>query len=617
MKLYQGKITEFTNLVKQNKITDILVKNFLEYYGKNPSSSEKSSWANSLNFIKNIFELSQLKDNWLIVEYELPFSSRRIDLILFGKDENNNENIIIVELKQWSNKSIKRIEDDGNLLVQYGKHLSEVAHPCIQVEGYYFYLKDFVTIFNEEKISLSACVYCHNYSRNNDRVLFSDNFKDYFKKYPIFCKEDAEKLGVYLKERLSKGDGFEVFNRFINSKIKPSKKLLDHTSEMINKQQIFTLIDDQIVAYKAITSKVKNLSRSKKKHIFIIKGGPGTGKSVIALELMGELLRKDLKVFHATGSSAFTNTLRSILGNRARHLFKFFNSFVNSKKDSIDVLICDEAHRIRRTSISRYTPNYLRTNTPQVEELISSAKIVVFFIDEWQIVRPNEIGSVKLIKDHAIKLGVEPENIHEYELKTQFRCSGSDTYLQWLDNILGVRQTDYQFLTRELKMEFKIFDDPVELKRAIDEKNKEKRNSARIVAGFCWPWSDPLPDGSLVKDVKIGNLEMPWEKKNQFWKWATDDSGMEQVGTVYTAQGFEFDYIGVIFGNDLVYDKLKKKWVAKPENSYDIVAKRNNPEFVRHLKNVYRVLMSRAHKGVYVYFIDRDTREYFESKIKE
>ena len=93
-------------------------------------------------------------------------------------------------------------------------------------------------------------------------------------------------------------------------------------------------------------------------------------------------------------------------------------------------------------------------------------------------------------------------------------------------------------------------------------------------------------------------------------------SGMEQVGTVYTSQGFEFDYIGIIFGKDLIYDSENKTWISMPEKSYDIMAKRNNQKFTEHLKNVYRVLMSRAHKGCYVYFMDKDTEEYFKSKIK-
>ncbi len=151
----------------------------------------------------------------------------------------------------------------------------------------------------------------------------------------------------------------------------------------------------------------------------------------------------------------------------------------------------------------------------------------------------------------------------------------------------------------------------------IDKKNNERKNSARIVSGFCWPWSEPNRDGTLVKDVVIGDFKMPWEKKDQFWKWATDDSGMEQVGTVYTSQGFEFDYIGVIFGNDLIYDKEETTWKAKPENSYDTSVTSNNEKLVEHFKNVYRVLMSRAHKGVYVYFMDKDTEGFFRSRIKK
>lgn len=346
-----------------------------------------------------------------------------------------------------------------------------------------------------------------------------------------------------------------------------------------------------------------------------MKGGPGTGKSVIALEVMGELLRQGKKVVHATGSSAFTNTLRKIVGVRARNLFKFFNSFVETEPNSFDVLICDEAHRIRESSINRYTPRSQRTKLPQIDELLRVANLNIFFIDEYQIVRPNEVGSVAMIKEAATRSGIDKFDIAEFELQTQFRCSGSDAYLQWLDHVLEIRDTEITEF--DAKMEFRIFNNPSNMMSEIRKRNKEKPNSSRIVAGFCWIWSKPNPDGSLVNDVKIGNFELPWENKDQFWQWATDDSGMEQVGTVYTAQGMEFDYIAVIFGNDLVYDVEQNKWKALPENSYDTQVKRNNPALVDHLKNVYRVLMSRAHKGVYVYFKDKDTEKYFRGHLPE
>ncbi len=617
MRLYEGPIEQFREDVLQNRIADMISEKYSSYYGRNVSPSERNSWNVSLNFVKNAIDYSGLEDNIIVIEYGLPYSSRRLDVLLFGKGEKNEDNIVLIELKQWSNENVENCEAEGNVIVNFGRFKREHAHPSLQVEGYHYDLKDFMTVFEQKpEVFLSSCSYCHNYSKAYNAVLLLPKFRTMTEKYPLFLKEDMESLGEYLKTRLKNGSGMEVFNRFILSPIRPSKKLLDHTREMINEQQIFNLIDDQITAYNAIMHKAKKLADLKRKSVIIVKGGPGTGKSVIALEVMGELMRKGKTVYHATGSSAFTNTLRKILGIRSSKLFKFFNSFMEHEENEIEVLICDEAHRIRKTSENRYTPRRMKTDTPQIEELIKAAKLSIFFIDQYQVVRPTEIGSVSLIRETAKKMGVNEPEILEYELKTQFRCSGSDSFLQWIENVLGVRESEKGFLTKDDRMDFRIVDDPLKLKKMIDEKNMENKNSARIVAGFCWPWSDPRPDGSLVNDVKVGNLQMPWEKKDQFWKWATDDSGMEQVGTVYTAQGFEFDYIGIIFGNDLVYDKDKGEWVAKPENSYDTMAKRDNKKLTEHLKNVYRVLMSRAHKGCYVYFMDRGTEEFFRSRME-
>lgn len=616
MILYEETIERFNEDVMQNCIADRAAEKYRTYYKKDPGDAEYRSWANSLAILNNSFIYAGLKDNHIVIEYELPYSSRRIDVLIFGRNYADQENIVLMELKQWSNNNVEDAEAEGNVIVDYGKFRKEQAHPALQVQGYHIDLKDFLKIFEEKNPpELSSCVYAHNYSGEGESVLFSPKFLEVIKSFPVFAKENAVDLGRYLKERLQNGDGKLVFERFAGSAFRPSKKLLDHTSEMINKQQIFNLIDDQITAYNSIVHKAKQLSKSNKKSIVIVKGGPGTGKSVIALEVMGEMMRKGQMVFHATGSAAFTNTLRHIVGARARKLFKFFNSFMVGKENEIDVLICDEAHRIRETSNNMYTKKDQRSTTPQVDELIKVAKLSIFFIDENQIVRPNEIGSVSLIKEAAKKHGIEESDIAEFELKTQFRCSGSDAYLQWIDKVLGI--TDSEFAKFDAKMEFKIFDDPLDMKKGIEKRNEEKENSARIVAGFCWPWSKPNPDGTLVNDVKVGNLEMPWENKDEFWKWATDKSGMEQVGTVYTAQGFEFDYIGIIFGNDLVYNPEKNVWEARPENSHDSMVKRNNSELVKHFQHVYRILMSRAHRGVYVHFMDKDTENYFRANIGE
>ena len=615
MILYEGTIETFNDDVMQNCVADRAAEKYTSHYNRKPAPSEYRSWQNSLPILNQAFRYAELKDNKILLEYELPYSSQRIDVLLFGKSVDDTENIVILELKQWSNDGLKDSDSEGNVFVKYA-FWREQAHPSLQVEGYYYHLKDFKKIFEEKNAPvLSGSTYVHNYSRQNNPVLFSEKFSEPIKKFPLFGKEDAIVLARYLKDKLQGGGGQLLFERFTGSPVRSSKRLLEHTSKMINEQQIFNLIDDQIAVYNSIMHRVKMITKTKEKSLVIIKGGPGTGKSVIALEVMGELLRQGKKVMHATGSSAFTNTLRHIVGTRAKHFFKFFFNFTKESENSIDVLICDEAHRIRKDSNDYGVPAKFKSKDPQIDDLIRPAKLSIFFIDEHQIVRPKEQGSVALIKETAQKFGIKTENVVEFELQTQFRCSGSDAYLQWLDHVLEVRDTE--IIEFDTKMSLRVFDNPQTMYHEIQKRNLESNNKSRIVAGFCWPWSNPNADGTLVNDVKIGDFEMPWENKNQFWKWAIDKSGMDQVGTVYTAQGMEFDYIGVIFGNDLVYDWASNKWRAVPENSFDSQIKRNNPELLNHLKNVYRVLLSRAHKGVYIYFIDKETERYFKSHLPE
>jgi DUF2075 family protein len=621
MRLYEGTTQDFVGDTTTNQIADKLQSGFEEYYGRRVNPRELASWRNSLQFLKNVVERAGLVDNTIILEYELPYSTNRIDCILFGLGTNESENVVLLELKQW--EKVKDCDIEGNVMTFVGGGERMVEHPSYQVQGYHFYLKDFMEIFQEGGIDLDSCVYCHNYSKSPNDVLFLPKFQKVLDKFPVYTKEDFEGLSQFIKSKLSKGHGLELLNRFKSSNIKPSKKLVDVTASMIEGQSVFNLIDEQIVANNTIIDRAKKCSKLKTKSVIIIKGGPGTGKSVIALNALAELLSKGLTVFHATGSRSFTITLRKIVGNRVAHLFKYFNSFKDHKENEIKILICDEAHRIRKTSVDRYTPKRLRTGKPQIEELIGVAKVSIFFIDDWQVVTPQEIGTSNLIKETAQKYGAE---IFEFELKTQFRCSGSDGFLNWVDNTLAVRETANRFLTKNEKMEFKIFDSPQALYEAIKEKNMEKPNSARLVAGFCWPWSSPKSDGTLVEDVVIGDFKMPWEGKPgkklakgipEAALWAYDPQGVNQIGCIYTIQGFEFEYVGVIIARDLVYNKQRKEWVGNRKESSDPKLRGlSDEEFLKYAKNVYRVLLTRGMKGCYVHFLDKETEEFFRSTIQ-
>jgi hypothetical protein len=290
----------------------------------------------------------------------------------------------------------------------------------------------------------------------------------------------------------------------------------------------------------------------------------------------------------------------------------------------IDVLIVDEAHRIGKTSNHQFTKPSDKTDMPQINQLIRCAKTSVFFIDDKQIIRSLEIGNTELIKKVANEYNC---SIEEVELPSQFRCNGSDNYIEWLESVLG-HSKEKRILKHQDNFDFKIVSSPEDLYELIKKKNSENNQTARIVAGFCWPWSKILDkDGELIKDVKIGDFAMPWETNDNiskppkgyvsWYEWAYKPEGIKQVGCIYTAQGFEFDYIGVIVGSDIKYDKKKDALIGNPEGTKDPVLKRNKENFTDYVRNIYRVLMSRGMKGCYVYFVDKDVEKFFKKRIEK
>jgi uncharacterized protein len=310
------------------------------------------------------------------------------------------------------------------------------------------------------------------------------------------------------------------------------------------------------------------------KSVVVVSGGPGSGKSVIALSLLGELARRGRTVVHATGSRSFTQTLRKVAGRgstRTRSLFKYFNSFVNADQNGLEVLILDEAHRIRETSMNRFTPRQVRTDRQQIEELIAAARVPVFLLDEYQVVRPGEMGTVSEIESHARQQGL---SVHKIDLDAHFRCGGSELYMRWVTRLLGLDPGGPEVWAGDPAFEVRVADSPYELEHSL-RTQLESGYKARMAAGFCWPWSDPRPDGSLVADVVVGDWARPWNLRGERGAggappaalWATDPAGFGQIGCIYTAQGFEYDWNGVIIGPDLVW--RDSGWVLVREANKD------------------------------------------------
>ena len=595
---------------------------FITNFGHKVQPSELLSFQNSLSRVKDLIEISGIKDNHIALEYQVPYNQSRIDCLIFGKNLSGSDNILLIELKQWT--SVTALETEGNFVETYtGGGMKVVAHPSQQIKGYHNYLLDFVEEFEKEpSLTLTSCSYCHNYSSSDRAGLFNNVYGTILKDYPVYCKEDVVKLAEKLRELLLSGKGTEVYNRFMMSRIRPSKKLLENVKGIIKNEVSFSLLNEQLVAKNLIWGKIRRADLKKEKSVILVKGGPGTGKSLIALNILAEAAARKKKILLASKSKPFRDGLQAWVGPAGRNIFVSPYSLTPSRmeENGLDVLLIDEAHRIETSNVYQHMRSADRSDMPMVDQLIRCAKTTVFFIDDKQRVRHQEIGNSIFIRDSAKKFKA---TVEEVELLSQFRCMGSNNYLDWIESVLGYTEPGRIFRKNE-EFVFRIFNSPSELYDELKKREAEKTNSARLTAGYCWPWHDPKPDGTLVNDVKIGEFEMPWETKGDhavgqypvWYQWAYKPNGFRQVGCIYTAQGFEFDYIGVIIGPDLKYSKDTDSLSGDMSATKDPTLRKDPANFETYMKNVYRVLLTRGMRGCYVYFTDKETEKYFIERME-
>jgi hypothetical protein len=555
----------------------------------------------------------------ITLEERIPYFSKRIDACLFGHTEDGTPHTVIIELKGWGGAKALA---SGNVETFIGGSVREEPHPSAQAYGYQKHLEDFRRAFQgDSRIGLASCAYCHNYPGIiPDEGLFHPRFDALRADTPTFGERDAALFARYLSVRLRRGHGAPVMEAYDRAGIGPSQSLIDHAGQMIREQNVFRLLDDQIAANNEINRAIGRASERHSKQVVLVRGGPGTGKSVLALNALGELLRRGFpEVYLVSGSAAFTHGLRRVLGRRLTGQVKFTDFCWDAVPDSIDALIVDEAHRIRAKSLPK-VPGPLRPRIPQVDELIRAARLSVFFVDENQIISPDEVGEPALIEAAAIRQGAA---FSAFTLSGQFRCNGSVTYLDWLDDLLDLADDRKGLkLVVPVGFDFDVMHSPHDVLAWVRSANRAKPNSARLLAGWCWKWSDPLPD-RLVDDIVIGDFRFPWESKlnkkpppgiPEAKYWALDPAGVGQAGTVYSVQGFEMDHAGVIIGPDLVI--RGGTWVADPRKNFRNGLRAKRPDIaLPYLKRIYRTLLSRPMRSCRVFSTDDETREYIAGQL--
>lgn len=428
-------------------------------------------------------------------------------------------------------------------------------------------------------------------------------------------------MSSFLQEKLGYGGGEEVLDKINKSNIRPSKKLLDEANNIISNNNSYVLLEEQKIIFDHVMAIIKNGLHEERKKVLIVKGGPGTGKSLIAINLLGELSGLGKWAEYVTGSKAFTQSYKKSISGGVSNLFKYTNSYVETQNQKRDCLIIDEAHRIRESAPygGRYSKKY--SGKLQIEEIIEAAKVSIFFIDDNQVVLPDEVGNSKYIRDHAERLGCD---VWEETLQIQFRCAGNDNFVRWIENVFEISDNQNTMLDLNDDFEFEIFDNPQTMENRLKNK-KEQGFTARMVSGFNFPWSRNI--GEL--DVVIGDYKKPWNLREakdgnpNSALWAYYDEGFGQIGCVYSAQGFEFDYIGVIIGDDIIYSLNDQSWISMKENhkgnmiSQSKLKAMTDDEYQKLVKNIYRVLLSRGMKGCYVYFVNKDTEKFIKTRIKK
>lgn len=620
MIVYDGTKEDFLKSVEEDTIALEIENNIYQKLNHHTAASEFRAWENSLEYMYKVLNDDEIPNTaGIAIEYSIPQTAKRVDFLISGYDIEDKGNVVIIELKQWG--QLKAVEGMDALVETYlGGGPQRVVHPSYQAWSYAALIRDFNWSVQQKDIDLHPCSYLHNYRRIGNDPLDAEQYAEYLKEAPAFTRGQVRELRQFIKKDIVSGDDKKLIYDIDQGKIKPSKSLQDSIAKMLKGNREFIMLDDQKVVYEEIL-RIAGLSQQDgKKRVVIVEGGPGTGKSVVAVNLLAKLIGEGEFCQYVSKNSAPRNIYQKKLKGEnikssVSNLFKGSGIYYDASENVIDTILVDEAHRLNAKS-----GMFQNKGENQIKEIIHAAKCSVFFIDGRQRVTLSDIGSVDEIVKWAELAQAE---IHMKKLNSQFRCNGSDGYLAWIDDVLEIRETANQDL-EDIDFDIQIMDSPEEIRSVIIEKNKAA-NRARVLAGYCWEWQKATRNDSSIHDIKIGDFEMSWNLDNTL-TFAIDDNSVEEAGCIHTSQGLEFDYVGVIIGEDMRYedghivtDSSKRARTDQSLKGLGTIRKKD-PEKATQLadeiiKNTYRTLMTRGMKGCYVYCVDQGLAEYLRRRV--
>jgi len=586
---------------------------------KPPSASEQAAWRNSYFRLAGDLIDAGLGDVEVFVEYEIEEHDVRPDAVLSGRHPDSGEpSYVVVELKQWGKAEPVPERPHRCVLPNMPR---EKPNPVHQVRGFCAGLLEVHAAIAGHPDRLVGVAYLHDAERAGVAELAKPLEAD--SNAQLYTMEDRGHFVRMLRTRLSPIPDRTAGDLFANGTIQDARPLHERVKGVLRGQEQFHLIGNQTAAYDAVRAGVRRAVEDDVKTVVIITGEPGTGKTAIALQLLRDLDAEGYRVVSSNGTRAFMNVIRNAAGGGKsghRHLFRFNNGFMTAGPNDLDVLICDEAHGVRAKSTDRRVRRALTKGRSQILELIDAARVSVFLLDEYQGVRPVEIGTVDTIVEEAHARGIQ---VKDFQLYDQFRCGGSRAYVDWVHRLLGlVPNTAPKPWQPDGLMELRLARDPAVMTAYLARRDTTQGRSARITAGFCWPWSVPDDAGRLVADVRIGEWSRPWNSKADAVRngappgvrWAVQPGGFDQVGCVYTARGLEYDWGGVLMGGDLV--RRNGRWHAvRSENRDPDLRTATDAEFDRCVRNAYKILLTRSRVGTVVHSVDPQTQAFLSTLI--
>ena len=610
-------MSDTENDVLETKLYDA-IKNKMN---RSTGLSELNSWRNSLKEMYITLNDSNIpSDVGVAIEYNIPQTSKRVDFLISGYGKDNKGNVIIVELKQW--EKLQAIEGQEAIVETFtGGANRRVVHPSYQAWSYAALIKDYNEYVQDADIELHPCAYLHNYPRVENDPLDAKQYKEVLADAPAFTYGQRDALRNFIKKSIITGDNEDTLVKIEHGKIRPSKQLQDSISGMLKGNKEFIMLDEQKVVYENILSLSTKCQKDGKKRTIIVEGGPGTGKTVVAINLLAEFTKRNQFVQYVSKNAA----PRTVYGYKLKgtmkkssvdNLFKGSGCYTEAPMNSVGTILADEAHRLNEKS-----GMFQNMGENQIKEIIHASRCSVFFIDESQRVTTSDIGSIAEIEKWAER---ENSEVIKMELVSQFRCNGSDGYLAWIDDVLQIRDTANYDL-EGIDYDIRICDSPKEMEHIVIEKNRI-RNRARILAGYCWNWPKDTRNDVNYHDIKIGDYGISWNLDGGD-AFAINPDSVHEAGCIHTSQGLEFDYVGVIIGDDMRYengeivtDYSKRAKTDQSMKGIKGLAK-DDPEKASQLadeiiKNTYRTLMTRGMKGCYVYCTDSELAAYLKERLK-